>query len=162
MDISLGIVTWRTGCCPCNLSPLSIPLTDPKEQQGCHSLAPTGSQELPEWSWGQCWAALGVPTLDFSSRFTPEAFFMTGYCCKAVEVLSQSFLLLDEQPSQADKPHLPKASGYEAPKTHLCYFSSSVEAALLGLEAKPHVQARNWTLVVRGYLRCTPWRALYK
>ena len=97
--------------------PLSILLTDPKEQQGCYSFVPTGSQELPERSWGQHRAALGVPTPDFSSRFTPEAFFMTGYCCKAVEVLSQSFLLLDEQPSQGDDPDLPKVSGYEVPET---------------------------------------------
>ena len=89
-----GMGRYKPGHCDMEdrLLPMPpIPLMDPKEQQGCYSLAPTGLQELPERSWGQCQVALGVLTPDFSLRFTPEAFFMTGYCCKAAEVLSQSF-----------------------------------------------------------------------
>ena len=37
-------------------------------------------------SWIQLRAALGTPTLDFSSRFTPEAFSMSEYNHKAAEV----------------------------------------------------------------------------
>ena len=51
MDVSLGSMIWRMGCCPCNLYPLSTLLTNPKEQQGCYSLVPMQSQELPKGSW---------------------------------------------------------------------------------------------------------------
>ena len=37
-------------------------------------------------SWIQLRAALGAPTPDFSSRFTPEAFSMNEYSRKAAEV----------------------------------------------------------------------------
>ena len=85
-DVCLGDDIWRTGCCPCSTSPLSTSLIDPKEQRNCYSLAPVPSQELPERGCRQQRTALGAPTPDFSSRFTPEAFSMTGYGRKAAEV----------------------------------------------------------------------------
>ena len=96
MDVSLGVVMWRTGSCPCSTSPPppSTSLMDPKEQQGHYSVAPAPPQKLPEGSCKQRRTALGTPTPDFSSRFTPEAFSMTGCSRKAAEVLNQSFLLL--------------------------------------------------------------------
>ena len=66
--------------------PLSTSLIDPKEQRNCYSLAPVPSQELPKRGCIQQRTALGAPTPDFSSRFTPEAFSMTGYGRKAAEV----------------------------------------------------------------------------
>ena len=63
----------------------------PKVQRNCYSLAPVPSQELPERGCGQQRTALGGPTTDFSSMFTPEAFSMTGCGHKAAEVLNQSF-----------------------------------------------------------------------
>ena len=66
--------------------PLSTSQIDPKEQRNCYSLAPVPSQELPERGCRQQRTALGAPTPDFSSRFTPEAFSMTGYGRKAAEV----------------------------------------------------------------------------
>ena len=85
-DVCLGDDIWRTGCCPCSTSPLSTSLIDPKEQRNCYSLAPVPSQELPERGCRQQRTALGAPTPDISSRFTPEAFSMTGYGRKAAEV----------------------------------------------------------------------------
>ena len=77
MDVSLDSIMWGTACCPCSMPPppllLSMSVMDPKEQQGHYSLAPTTLQELPGWGWVQRKTALGTPTLDFSSRFTPEA-----------------------------------------------------------------------------------------
>ena len=67
---------------------------DPQEQQSHYSLAPAQRQELPEGSCIQRRTALGTPTPDFSSTFTPEAFSMTGCSRKAAEVLNQSVLLL--------------------------------------------------------------------
>ena len=42
-------------------------------------------------SWVQLRAALGAPTPDFSSRFTPEAFSMNEYSRKAAEVFDEGF-----------------------------------------------------------------------
>ena len=79
-DVCPGDDIWRTGCCPCSTPPpLATSLIDPKEQRNCYSLAPVPSQELPERGCRQQRTALGAPTPDFSSRFTPEAFSMTGY-----------------------------------------------------------------------------------
>ena len=94
VDVSLGVVIWRTVSCPRSTSPLSTSLTDPKEQQGHYSLAPAPPQELPEGSYKQRRTALRTPTPDLSSMFTPEAFSMTGCSRKAAKVLNQSFLLL--------------------------------------------------------------------
>ena len=58
--------------------PLSTLMMDPKEQQDQYSLAPATLQELREWRWVQRQAALGTPTSDFSSRFTPEAIAKEG------------------------------------------------------------------------------------
>ena len=87
-DVCLGDDIWRTDCCPCSTSPLSTSLIDTKEQRNCYSLAPVTSQELPERGCRQL-TALGAPTPDFSSRFTPEAFAMTGCGRKAAEDLNQ-------------------------------------------------------------------------
>ena len=105
VDVSLGVVIWRTGICPCSTSPLSTSLMDPKEQQGHYSLAPTPPQELPEGSCKQRRTALGIPTPDFSSKFTPQAFSMTGCSRKAAEVLNQSFLLLLAPTDDYSAPH---------------------------------------------------------
>ena len=79
---------------PMQYVPLSTSVMDPKEQQGHYSLAPAPPQDLPEGSCKQRRTALGAPTPDFSSMFTPEAFSMTGCSRKVAEVLNQSFLLL--------------------------------------------------------------------
>ena len=42
-------------------------------------------------SWIQLRAALGAPTPDFPSRFTPEAFSMNEYSRKAAEVFDEGF-----------------------------------------------------------------------
>ena len=52
--------------------PPSTSLMDPKEQRFCYGLAPVPSQELPERGCRQQRTALGAPTPDFSSRYTPE------------------------------------------------------------------------------------------
>ena len=78
VDVSLGVVIWRTGSYPCSKSPLSTSLMDPKEQHGHYSLAPAPPQDLPEGSCKQRRTALGTPTPGFSSTFTPEAFSMTA------------------------------------------------------------------------------------
>ena len=79
---------WGTGCCPCSMPPLFTLVMDPKEQQGHYTLAPVTSQELPEWGWVQRQTALGTPTLDFSSKFTPEAIPKEGNC-KATVIIAR-------------------------------------------------------------------------
>ena len=108
-DVCLGDDIWRTGCCPCSTSPLSTSLIDPKEQRNCYGLTPVPSQELPERGCGQQRTALGAPTPDFSSRFTPEAFSVTG--CQAARqrrFKMRVFLLLDRHPFWANELYLPK------------------------------------------------------
>ena len=62
--------------------PLSTSVMDPKEQRNCYGLAPVSSQELPERGCRQQRTALGAPTPDWSSRFTPEAFSMTDVAAR--------------------------------------------------------------------------------
>ena len=69
--------------------PPSASLIDPKEQRNCYSLVPFSSHELPERGCRQQRTTIGAPTPDFSSRFTPETFSMTGWGRKAAEVLNQ-------------------------------------------------------------------------
>ena len=74
-DPSLGRMIWRTRCCPCSMPPLSTSLTDPKEQQAVtiwrQSRRRTDARTGLSTTHG---TALGSPTPDFSSGFTPEAF----------------------------------------------------------------------------------------
>jgi hypothetical protein len=64
---------------------------------------------------------------DSSSGFSVRVYSLSlspkGVCRKAAEVWNQSCLLLDELPSKVDEPHLPEATGFEAPEDRLCPFS---------------------------------------
>ena len=153
-DASLGGVTWRTGCCPCSVSSLSTSLMGPKERLSRYSLGPAPSQELPGRGCTQRRTALGAPTPDFSSRFTPEAFSTTGYGRKAAGVWNQGCLPLDGLLSWADVLHLPDATGFKAP-------GSRLSALLLSVKAVPRRARQELDLVVRGYLRRTPLGAFY-
>ena len=85
MDVSLGSVMRRTGCCPYSMPPPPSPsfstfVMDLKEQQGHYSLAPATSQELPEWGWVQRQTALGTPTPDFPQGLLLKPFPKKGNC----------------------------------------------------------------------------------
>ena len=55
------------------------------------------------------------------------------------------FLLLDELPFKDDEPHLPEASGFEAPEYRLSPLLSVKIAVPPDLETKPLEKARSWT-----------------
>ena len=79
-------VLWRTGCCPCIMPPLSTTLVDPKEQQAVtfwhqrrrRADARTGLNTTHG-------TALGSPTPDFSSGFTPEWCMLGVFCVTDTE-----------------------------------------------------------------------------
>ena len=54
------------------------------------------------------------------------------------------FLVLDELPSQADEPHLPKATGFKVPETYLHPFtfapSPTLQSGIPCWVSSPHLQ----------------------
>ena len=84
---SPGKVIWRIGCYPSSRSPLSTLL---KWSNGKARANTTGSSNVAGVG-RMTHAAFGTPAPDFASRLTHEAFSMTGYSHKAVQVWNQSF-----------------------------------------------------------------------
>ena len=101
--------------------------------------------------------ALGTPSPDFLSGFTPLASPQRRYSREAAEVLNRSFPPLDELPAKVYEPHLPEATGFKAPVARLRPFSCRWKRGPPDLSAKSLGKARSWTIVSRGYWRRTPW-----
>ena len=80
-------VIWRIGCCPSSKSPLSMLL---KWSNGKARANTTGSSNIAGVG-RTTQTVFGTPAPDFASRLTPEAFSMSGYSHKAVEVWNWSF-----------------------------------------------------------------------
>ena len=67
--------------------------------------------------------ALGAPLLVFPQGLLLKPFPRLDVAARQQRFEIRVFLLLDELPSQANKLHLPKATGFEAPGPCLCSFS---------------------------------------
>ena len=67
-----------------------------------------------------------------------------GIAARQRSFVVRVFLLLDELPFKDDEPHLPKASGFEAPEYRLLPLLLSVKITVLpDLETKPLEKARS-------------------
>ena len=114
-----GQSVWRSWGAQSSESPSQPHQCSPKRSIA----ALTWLQELLQGNGSHQSNCLRGPAPGFSSRFAPEAFSMAQCGHKAVSFEIRVLLLLDGLPFKANELHLPEASGFEAPDTHLCPFS---------------------------------------